>query len=60
MPQPEAARSEPEQDEMDVNVMLEAVVLVAAIVMGTRAGGVGVGLWDGHGTFVFVFDEAPG
>ena len=30
--------------------------------MGTRAGGVGVGLWGGLGTFilVFVFGEAPG
>ena len=30
--------------------------------MGTRAGGVGVGLWGGLGTFVlvFIFGEAPG
>src|SRR5262245_15851799 len=47
---------------MDINFVLEAVVLVAAIVMGTRAGGVGVGLWGGLGTFVliFIFGEAPG
>lgn len=47
---------------MDVSFVLEAVVVLGAIVMGTRAGGVGVGLWGGLGTFVlvFVFGEAPG
>jgi anaerobic C4-dicarboxylate transporter len=48
---------------MDVLVfVLEALVVLGAIVMGTRAGGVGVGLWGGLGTFVlvFVFREAPG
>jgi anaerobic C4-dicarboxylate transporter DcuB len=47
---------------MDIIFVLEAVVLVCAIVMGTRAGGVGVGLWGGLGTFVliFIFGEAPG
>jgi anaerobic C4-dicarboxylate transporter DcuB len=47
---------------MDVNFVLEALVMVLAIVLGTRAGGVGVGLWGGLGTFVlvFVFGEAPG
>jgi anaerobic C4-dicarboxylate transporter DcuB len=41
---------------------VEALVVVACIVMGTRAGGVGVGLWGGLGTLVlvFVFGEAPG
>src|SRR5829696_3094729 len=47
---------------MDLSFVLEAVVVLGAIVMGTRAGGVGVGLWGGLGTFVlvFIFGEAPG
>ncbi|GAA3821036.1 anaerobic C4-dicarboxylate transporter [Cellulomonas soli] len=47
---------------MDAKFVLEALVVLGAIVMGTRAGGVGVGLWGGLGTFVlvFVFGEAPG
>jgi anaerobic C4-dicarboxylate transporter DcuB len=47
---------------MTVSFVLEAVVVLGAIVMGTRAGGVGVGLWGGLGTFVlvFIFGEAPG
>ncbi len=47
---------------MDVMFVLEALVVLGAIVMGTRAGGVGVGLWGGLGTFVlvFIFGEAPG
>ncbi|HEU4513439.1 MAG TPA: anaerobic C4-dicarboxylate transporter family protein [Nocardioidaceae bacterium] len=47
---------------MDVVFLLEGLVVLGAIVMGTRAGGVGVGLWGGLGTFVlvFVFGEAPG
>ena len=47
---------------MSVSFVLEALVVLASIVMGTRAGGVGVGLWGGLGTFVlvFVFGEAPG
>src|SRR5688572_31110809 len=48
---------------MDVLVfILEALVVLGAIVMGTRAGGVGVGLWGGLGTFVlvFIFQEPPG
>ena len=47
---------------MDVSFVLEALVVLGAIVMGTRAGGVGVGLWGGLGTFVlvFFFGEAPG
>jgi anaerobic C4-dicarboxylate transporter len=46
----------------DVILLLEALVVLGAIVMGTRAGGVGVGLWGGLGTMVlvFVFGEAPG
>jgi anaerobic C4-dicarboxylate transporter DcuB len=47
---------------MTVSFVLEALVVLGAIVMGTRAGGVGVGLWGGLGTFVlvFIFGEAPG
>jgi anaerobic C4-dicarboxylate transporter len=47
---------------MSVSFVLEALVVLGAIVMGTRAGGVGVGLWGGLGTFVlvFVFGEPPG
>ncbi|TQM57962.1 anaerobic C4-dicarboxylate transporter family protein [Humibacillus xanthopallidus] len=47
---------------MSVQFVLEALVVLGAIVMGTRAGGVGVGLWGGLGTFVlvFVFREPPG
>ncbi|WP_062463814.1 anaerobic C4-dicarboxylate transporter family protein [Demequina soli] len=47
---------------MSVSFVLEAIVVLACIVLGTRAGGVGVGVWGGVGTFVliFVFGEAPG
>ncbi|KAB7743028.1 C4-dicarboxylate ABC transporter [Nostocoides sp. F2B08] len=47
---------------MDITFVLEALVVLGAIVMGTRAGGVGVGLWGGLGVFVlvFIFGEAPG
>ncbi|WP_062522576.1 anaerobic C4-dicarboxylate transporter family protein [Demequina silvatica] len=47
---------------MTVSFVLEAIVVLGAIVLGTRAGGVGVGIWGGVGTFilVFVFGEAPG
>ncbi|HEY9293998.1 MAG TPA: anaerobic C4-dicarboxylate transporter family protein [Microlunatus sp.] len=47
---------------MDIFFVLEALVVLGAIVMGTRAGGVGVGLWGGLGVgvLVFVFREAPG
>ena len=47
---------------MDITFILEAVVVLAAIVMGTRAGGVGIGVWGGLGVavLVFVFGEAPG
>ncbi|MGE3619521.1 MAG: anaerobic C4-dicarboxylate transporter family protein [Acidimicrobiia bacterium] len=42
--------------------VLEAAVLVGAIVMGTRASGVGLGVWGGLGVavLVFVFRLAPG
>lgn len=47
---------------MDIIFVLEALVVLGAIVMGTRASGIGVGVWGGVGTFVlvFVFGEAPG
>ena len=47
---------------MDAKFVLEAIVVLAAILMGTRAGGVGVGVWGGLGVaiLVFVFQEAPG
>ncbi|KQW52542.1 C4-dicarboxylate ABC transporter [Nocardioides sp. Root1257] len=46
----------------NVKLVLEALVVLGCIVMGTRAGGVGVGLWGGLGTavLVFVFGEPPG
>ena len=42
--------------------ILEALVVLGAIIMGTRSGGVGIGLWGGLGTavLVFVFGEEPG
>jgi anaerobic C4-dicarboxylate transporter DcuB len=42
--------------------ILEALVVLGAIIMGTRSGGVGIGLWGGLGTavLVFVFGEQPG
>jgi len=47
---------------VSITLILEAVVVLGSIVLGTRAGGVGVGIWGGVGTFilVFVFGEAPG
>lgn len=41
---------------------LELAVVLACIIMGTRVGGAGVGLWGGTGVaiLVFVFQEAPG
>ncbi len=47
---------------MDITFILEGLVVLAAIVMGTRAGGVGIGLWGGLGVaiLVFVFQEPPG
>jgi len=43
-------------------LLLEALVVVGCIIMGTRASGVGVGLWGGVGVaiLVFVFGETPG
>lgn len=43
-------------------MLLEAVVLVGAIVMGTKSSGVGLGIWGGFGVavLVFVFRLEPG
>ena len=47
---------------MDITFVLEALVVLGCILMGTRYSGVGVGLWGGLGVFVlvFIFREAPG
>jgi anaerobic C4-dicarboxylate transporter DcuA/anaerobic C4-dicarboxylate transporter DcuB len=43
-------------------MLLEALVLIGAIVMGTRSSGVGLGIWGGFGVavLVFVFRLEPG
>src|SRR4051794_493633 len=45
-----------------MSLALELVVLLAAIAIGARAGGVGMGLWGGVGlaVLVFGFSETPG
>ncbi len=47
---------------MDITFVLEGLVVLGCILMGTRYSGVGVGLWGGLGVFVlvFIFREAPG
>lgn len=47
---------------MDVVVLLEILVVIGAIIMGVRMGGLGLGLWGVAGVFilVFVFGLAPG
>src|SRR3954463_12960882 len=47
---------------MDWMLILQLVVLLAAIALGARSGGIGMGLWGGVGLFVlvFVFRAAPG
>ena len=46
----------------NLQFFVEFAVVLACIVMGTRVGGAGVGLWGGVGVaiLVFVFREAPG
>ena len=46
----------------NLTFFLELAVILACIVMGTRVGGAGVGLWGGVGVgvLVFVFGEQPG
>ncbi len=45
-----------------MSLVLELTVLLAAIALGARAGGVGMGLWGGVGiaVLVFGFGEKPG
>ena len=45
-----------------MSLTLELVVLLFAIAMGARVGGVGMGLWGGVGlaVLVFGFGESPG
>jgi anaerobic C4-dicarboxylate transporter DcuB len=45
-----------------VLIALEALVVLGAIVMGTRSSGVGLGIWGGVGVLVlvFVFGLEPG
>src|SRR3954454_3750959 len=45
-----------------MTLALELIVLLSAIAVGARAGGVGMGLWGGVGLaiLVFIFGEEPG
>ena len=45
-----------------VMLLTEAMIVLGAILLGVRAGGVGIGLWGGVGTalLVFVFGEDIG
>jgi anaerobic C4-dicarboxylate transporter DcuA/anaerobic C4-dicarboxylate transporter DcuB len=45
-----------------LGVLLQAVVVLGAIALGVRTGGIGLGLWGiaGTGVLVFVFRLAPG
>ena len=47
---------------MNITVVLEILVVVAAIILGVRMGGIGLGLWGvaGVGVLVFVFGLPPG
>ena len=47
---------------MTLSMILQLIVLLAAIAIGARAGGVGMGLWGGVGLviLIFVFGDAPG
>src|SRR4029450_6373939 len=47
---------------MTFMLILQLIVLLAAIALGARAGGVGMGLWGGLGlaVLVFGFRAAPG
>src|SRR5689334_23175580 len=47
---------------MSLNLTLQFLVLLGAIAIGARAGGVGMGLWGGVGLtiLVFIFGAAPG
>jgi len=43
------------QDQTVVRILLEAVVVIGAIYMGVRAGGLAIGLWGGVGVFILAF-----
>jgi anaerobic C4-dicarboxylate transporter len=47
---------------MEIAIILELLVVMGAIVMGVRMGGMGLGIWGvvGVGVLVFVFGLAPG
>jgi len=47
---------------MSITMVLELIVLLGAIALGARAGGVGMGLWGGVGLaiLIFGFGAAPG
>src|SRR5438552_11595427 len=47
---------------MSPTLVIELIVLLAAIALGARAGGVGMGLWGGVGmaVLVFLFRAVPG
>ena len=47
---------------MDLKLLLEFAVLIGALLMGARAGGVGLGLWGAVGLLVLVvvFGVPPG
>src|SRR5436190_18835117 len=47
---------------MTSTLVLHLIVLLAAIALGSRMGGVGMGLWGGVGLIIliFVFGDAPG
>jgi anaerobic C4-dicarboxylate transporter DcuA len=47
---------------MTATLVIQLIVLLAAIAIGARAGGVGMGLWGGLGlaVLVFAFRAAPG
>src|SRR5437762_8544592 len=47
---------------MTTTLVLQLIVLLAAIALGSRTGGIGMGLWGGVGLFilVFLFRAPPG
>jgi anaerobic C4-dicarboxylate transporter DcuA len=48
--------------DMSIELIIQLLVVLAAIAIGARAGGVGMGLWGGVGlaVLVFCFGERPG
>lgn len=47
---------------MDINMILEFIIIIACLLLGTRYGGFGLGLISGLGllVFAFIFHLAPG